>query len=360
MDARTLPAGLRESLARHRFDAARLERRAAILAREGFRPESAYLAAPPAPAPSSAIRELPEAGTPAWEALDRVGRQALSAGKLAAVVLAGGMATRFGGVVKAAAECLPGRTFLDLKLADAGDVPVAIMASHATETGVRELLAALGKDALVFTQSVSLRLTPRGEIFLEDGAPSPYAPGHGDLLEALVATGTLAALRARGVETILVSNVDNLGASPDPAVYGMHLAGGNPVTVEVVGRGALDRGGAPAVVDGRIEIVEAFRVPPGTDTSGWTTFNTNTLWIDVAALDRPFALDEFAVVKKVGGREAIQHETLVGQITHFLGATWVKVPRDGPAGRFLPVKDPEELAQRREEIRARLAARGVV
>jgi UTP--glucose-1-phosphate uridylyltransferase len=39
-------------------------------------------------------------------------------GEVGAVILAGGMATRFGGVVKAAVEVLDGQSFLELKLKD--------------------------------------------------------------------------------------------------------------------------------------------------------------------------------------------------------------------------------------------------
>ena len=56
-------------------------------------------------------------------------------------------------------------------------------------------------EPLWFSQFVSLRLTETGELFLEDGRPSPYAPGHGDLLEAVRRSGTLEALRARGSST---------------------------------------------------------------------------------------------------------------------------------------------------------------
>lgn len=353
MDLSRLTDDLQADLARYRFDEARLRRHAESLAREGFRPEAAHLPRPPLPPPPGAIFALDES-------LAAHGRAAIARGELACVVLAGGMATRFGGVVKAAAECLPGRTFLDLKLADAGDVPVALMASRATEVGVRAEVLRLDRTAGVFTQSVSLRLTPQGELFLEDAAPSPYAPGHGDLLDALRVTGTLRGLRARGARTILVSNVDNLGASPDPALFGLHLSTGRPVTVEVVDRGEGDRGGAPGIVDGRLEIVEAFRVPPGTDLAGFSTFNTNTFWLQLDAIDRGFDLDEFAVKKEVGGLSAIQFESLIGQVTHFLDSTYVRVPRGGAEGRFTPVKDPEELALRRPEIEARLRARGVV
>ena len=46
------------------------------------------------------------------------GVEALRAGRVAQVVLAGGMATRFGGVVKGAVEALDGRSFLSWKLGE--------------------------------------------------------------------------------------------------------------------------------------------------------------------------------------------------------------------------------------------------
>jgi UTP--glucose-1-phosphate uridylyltransferase len=39
---------------------------------------------------------------------------------------------------------------------------------------------------------------------------------------------------------------------------------------------------------------------------------------------------------------------------------FVRVPRDGVASRFLPVKDHDELARRRDTIRAVAAARGMI
>jgi UTP--glucose-1-phosphate uridylyltransferase len=41
-------------------------------------------------------------------------------------------------------------------------------------------------------------------------------------------------------------------------------------------------------------------------------------------------------------------------------SVYVRVPRDGAASRFLPVKDHDELARRRDEIRAVVNARGMV
>ena len=74
----------------------------------------------------------------------------------------------------------------------------------------------------------------------------------------------LAELERRGVESVVVSNVDNLGARVDPVVVGMHLLARTPFTVEVVAKGN-DSGGAPARVDGRPQLLEAMRFPPEFD-----------------------------------------------------------------------------------------------
>jgi UTP--glucose-1-phosphate uridylyltransferase len=152
------------------------------------------------------------------------------------------MATRFGGVVKAAVEAVDGLTFLEVKLRDlqaaardaGGRVPAFLMTSFATHDDVVKL-AARGTTAQVpveaFPQLISLRLQPNGELFRDrEGALSPYAPGHGDLPEALHRAGILDRFRASGGELLFMSNVDNLTATLDPAVIGAHLAGRKPVT----------------------------------------------------------------------------------------------------------------------------------
>ncbi len=74
-------------------------------------------------------------------------------------------------------------------------------------------------DIDVFPQFVSLRLTPEGQLFTEaDGTNSPYAPGHGDLTFALRKSGMLEKFRSAGGRILMMSNVDNLGATLDPAL----------------------------------------------------------------------------------------------------------------------------------------------
>ncbi|MEO8548585.1 MAG: UTP--glucose-1-phosphate uridylyltransferase, partial [Kofleriaceae bacterium] len=235
--------------------------------------------------------------------------------------------------------------------------PIYVMTSAATHDKITEQVRDEGLDGVeCFPQLVSLRLTPAGELHREDKKPSPYATGHGDLPFALRASGVLDAFRARGGKLLYMSNVDNVAATLDPAVIGAHLASGAKVTAEVVRKAPGDRGGAPARVDGRPQIIEAFRFPPTFDQDSLPLFNTNSFVFEADAIDRDFELTFFRVEKKLESATVIQFERLVGQLTAFLPSHFLEVPR----ARFLPVKDPEELAARRPEIEELLRGRGII
>ena len=210
-------------------------------------------------------------------------------------------------------------------------------------------------EPLWFSQFVSLRLTEDGELFLDGGRPSLYAPGHGDLLDALRRSGTLASLREHGVEHVAVSNVDNLGARLDPVVLGAHVLAGRPMTAEVA-RKEGDMGGAPARVDGRLGLLEGPQFPASFDQDRITVFNTNTTTFALDAIDRAFDLEWLYVRKSVDGRAAVQLERLYHQVAWELDATFVEVPRSGDRGRFFPIKEPEDLRRVQPALRTMLAA----
>jgi UTP--glucose-1-phosphate uridylyltransferase len=293
-----------------------------------------------------------------------IGQAALAKGEVGVVILAGGMATRFGGVVKAVVEVVPGSSFLRLKLADiqamaernACTIPVLLMTSFSTSDEIQRAVRDLAHPRTpveIVEQSVTMRLTGAGEIFHEtSGKPSLCATGHGDVLPTLRVSGSLARFRQSGGRMLMISNVDNLAASLDPRVIGAHCRGGKSVTVEVVRKETGDRGGIPARVDGHLQIVEEFRLPEAFDSSQVPFFNTNTFVFDAAAIDRDFDLEWFFVRRKVGGQETIQAERLLGQVTAFLPTQFLAVERHGRDGRFLPVKDREELQMRMPEIQA--------
>lgn len=312
-------------------------------------------------------QEPPPEGTDARRALEEEGRASIARGEVATVVLAGGMATRFGSVVKALASLElpdgPDWCFLDAKLADVarwgGRVPAALMTSFATHDEIAQWLSARGRtEVSLAAQFVSLRLTTEGELFLDDdGVPSPYATGHGDLPEALHAAGLVEAWRRQGVRTVMMSNVDNIGATIDPVLYAMHRRAGGMISVELVEKVAGDRGGLPVSVDGRLVLAEAFRLPPEFPQESFPLFNTNTLWIDLDALSLDAPWTWCVARKKVCGREAIQFERLVGELTWWHPTRWLHVPRSGPESRFLPVKDLDELERSAPAISAVLDAR---
>jgi UTP--glucose-1-phosphate uridylyltransferase len=361
------PAHIAAVLSRFGFDPSRFDTlRARLLATTT--PEDLHLIrASVAPPPPGCAEPLPAQGTAERLALAAEGAEAMARGELGSVVLAGGMATRFGSVVKALASLElddgPDWCFLDAKLRDLtlqkGAVPGAIMTSFATHEGIASWLAARGvADIALAPQFVSVRLTPTGELFLDgDGAPSLYATGHGDLPDALHAAGLLSQWRARGVRTVVLSNVDNVGATIDPAVFAMHRRGGGRISVELVEKLPGDRGGLPVSVDGRLVLAEAFRLPSSFPHESFPLFNTNTLWIDLDAMSLEAPWTWCVAKKKVDGREAVQFERLVGELTWWHPTRWIHVPRAGAESRFIPVKDLAELERSGAAIRAVIDAR---
>ena len=364
-----LPSALRARLDRHRFDRQRLLELAERTRRGEVDNRVAGRVVPPQ---AGDVDDLPPSGSARAEELREIGREALSSGHCALLVLAGGMATRMGGVVKALVEVLPGRTFLDLRLGEqrhwmrqsGAAVPLWLMTSEATDGPIRRALgSAIDDDAIaVFSQSLSVRFARDGALFVDGkGDASLHAPGHGDLPDALARTGLLDRFVARGGRYLMVANLDNLGATLDPLLVGYHLAGGAQVSCEVVDKLGSDRGGIPVRHDDRPVVLEEFRLPSDFDASRVRVFNTNTFHFDAPGLARArLEWTYFVVEKQVDGAAALQMERLLGEVTSHLDTRFVRVPRSGAESRFLPVKDHEELDRRRREIEQVAQARGLL
>lgn len=314
---------------------------------------------------AGAILDLPKPDSPEASELVQLGENTLSRGELGVVILNGGMATRFGGVVKGIVHVLGSRSFLGLRFDDvrqaqehAGEkIPVYLMNSFATDKDTKKHLEeneffGLDPDQVTcFNQSAAPRMLKDGDLLLdEEGNISPYGTGHGDFASAFRRSGLLEEFLQSKRRYLFVSNVDNLGAKISPLILGHHIQHGTDITVEVAPKWPGDAGGSPYLVDGKLQLVEQFRYPKDFDPDIVKVFNTNTFHFTAKALDRDFELGWYYVRKNIDDQKAVQMERLIGEMTKFLSTTYVQVKRTGIDNRFLPVKTPEDLEAAAEEI----------
>ena len=116
--------------------------------------------------------------------------------------------------------------------------------------------------------------------------------GHWFEIPNLLKNGTLARLLAARpqLRTLLVHNIDTLGATLDPTLVGWFQASGATLGWEVIPRRIEDHGGGLARVDGRVRLVEGLALPRESDEFNLTYYNTNTCWIDIDRLLALFGL----------------------------------------------------------------------
>ena len=128
---------------------------------------------------------------------------------------------------KSALELKDGMTFLDLIVKQVEhlnkthgvDVPLLFMTSFNTHEDTLHIIQKYAQQSIKISTFNQSRY-PR--IFADTLKPCPshsgddkkywYPPGHGDLYDSLVRSGTLDRLLADGKEYLFVSNSDNLGA----------------------------------------------------------------------------------------------------------------------------------------------------
>merc|ERR1712187_231131 len=191
-------------------------------------------------------------------------------------------------------------------------------------------------------------------------------PGHGDLYPAMLGSGTLDKLLASGMKYMFVSNSDNLGATMDLKILTHGVKTGAPFMMEVAQRTEADKKGGhlgKLKSTGGLTLRESAQCPPEDekafqDTSKYTYFNTNNLWVDLVklkeAIDKAGGAIPLPVMvndKTVDPRDkkstkVIQLETAMGAgISCFKGATALRIPRS----RFAPVKKCDDLLALRSD-----------
>ncbi len=212
----------------------------------------------------------------AAERAAEIGREALAAGRVAALVVAGGQATRLGiDGPKGAFRLGPitGRTLYEqqaqkirgLRARHGCALPWYIMTSAATDAATRALFAANDafglpeQDVCFFRQGMVQSLDFDGRMMLERPDRIFENPnGHGGSLTALLFSGALDDMERRGVDTVFYYQIDNpLIRIADPAYLGFHLEAEAEMSCKVIRkRDAMEKVGVVARADGKIGVVE--------------------------------------------------------------------------------------------------------
>ncbi|MGA8211528.1 MAG: UTP--glucose-1-phosphate uridylyltransferase [Nocardioidaceae bacterium] len=292
------------------------------------------------------------------------------------IKLNGGLGTSMGlEAAKSLLEVRDGLSFLDIiarqvlwaRQEYGVQLPLVLMDSFRTS---QDTLAALdGYDLSVPGLPLDFLQNKEPKLLADDLTPVTWdpdpalewcPPGHGDLYTALRGSGLLDRLIEAGFRRAFVSNSDNLGATPDPAVAEWFARSGAPFAIEAVRRTPSDRKGghfARRTSDGRLVLRETAQtleedLAALADLSRHRFCSTNNLWFDLVAmrdeLERREGILGLALIKNTKtvdpGRKdtptVIQIETAMGAaIEVFDGAQLVEVGRD----RFVPVKTTNDL-----------------
>jgi UDP-N-acetylglucosamine/UDP-N-acetylgalactosamine diphosphorylase len=268
----------------------------------------------------------------AEQAHDR-GQQALAAGHVGVIVVAGGQGTRLGfehpkgmfaiGPVSGASlfQILFERIAARSRTAGMR-IPLYLMTSPATHDETVTHLRATenyglpGEDVRIFCQGTMPAVDAEsGRLLLAEKHSLALSPdGHGGMLAALAASGCLADIRARGLRQLFYCQIDNpLVQMCDPQFLGYHLLSNSELSTQVVAkRTSRDPVGNLISIDGKLRILEYSDLNPLADeiverraADGRPVFwagNTAIHVFDVALLERmaqgPISLP-FHVARKV-------------------------------------------------------------
>lgn len=332
----------------------------------------------------------PVASLPRFEELSAVDPATTASllSKVAIIKLNGGLGTGMGlDRAKSLLSVSQGRTFLDFialqtehQRATAGgqNLRFMLMNSFSTSKDTQDFLSGrypnmAGGD--LFKQSVEFMQGMVPKVAQDSLLPVAYPadpdcewvpPGHGEIYIALKASGKLDALLAQGVEYIFVSNSDNLGATLDLGFVNFMQHQKLDFVMEVCERADADKKGghlARGRANGNLLLREAAQCrkedePSFQDVSRHKYFNTNNLWVNLAALkaqlDAHGGVLPLPVIRNgktvdptnAQSQKVYQLESAMGAaIALFDKTSAIVVPRS----RFAPVKTCADLLALRSD-----------
>eukprot|EP00984_Skeletonema_dohrnii_P023816 scaffold12912_cov175-Skeletonema_dohrnii-CCMP3373.AAC.2 len=280
-----------------------------------------------------------------------IGQEALRSGTVGVVTLAAGVGSRWtngAGVVKALNPycCIGGKhqTFLDVHLAknrrvsaEVGmRIPHVFTTSWMTDLPITEHFDSMDKDESIYIstgKSIGLRMIPMvkdlqclweeqprldeqaqkvrdsvhtalaswaqaaGEASdYRDNVPqqclSPV--GHWYEIPNMLLNGTLAKMLEDRpqLKTLMLHNIDTIGATVDAGIIGKFLETNSTLAYEVVPRCVDDMGGGLCKIDDKVRLVEGLALATEEDELKFSYYNSLTTWIDIDSL-----LDKFGLTR---------------------------------------------------------------
>ena len=135
----------------------------------------------------------------------------------------------------------------------------------------------------------------RGEAgdYTDNVASQRFSPlGHWYEVSNMMRNGVLGRMLSNHpqLKTLMLHNIDTLGADLNPVALGYHLKNKKALTFEVVPRHIDDRGGGLARVNGKLRLLEGLAQPNEQDESKLSYYNTMTTWINIDGLLNIFGL----------------------------------------------------------------------
>lgn len=149
------------------------------------------------------------------------------------------------------------------------------------------------RDAVRSSMINWARSKGEGSDYVDNIAAQRFSPlGHWYEVSNMLRNGVLATMLTAHpqVETIMLHNIDTLGANVDATALGYHLASGNTLTFEVIPRHIEDRGGGLANVNGTLRMLEGLAQPHEEDELKLSYYSSNTTWIQIDKLLQLFGL----------------------------------------------------------------------
>jgi len=172
-----------------------------------------------------------------------VGENELKAGRVAALLVAGGQGSRLGydgpkgcysigPITGAPLFYFHARKILARSIRYGKPIPFYVMTSEANNAATiacfkeHNFFGLNPKDVFFFTQGMWPGMTKDGKIILDQPGRVFMSPdGHGGLLAALKKSGALSDMKKRGIKSVFFFQVDNpLVEIADPAFIGYHVA----------------------------------------------------------------------------------------------------------------------------------------